>query len=286
MKRRILPVVVSLVLVVTVAVVPSSKAGSSAVPTQFAYMFDESWQSADPTYSGFASKAEFLAEVETYIQEISAFVNRPDWYKDRTQMQAPDDEKYYVVYALFDGTSNARSVSIVLLNRIQFEHGLAGIAHETAHIICHDSDSTSIREGFACYCQDKFGKTPNPTCFGLDVNVLANMVLTTHPDSFDALFPGVGLEGSFAYGSSQERFYILSDSFTTYLIDNYGVDKYMKLYESTNSPDDYQSIYGKSYDNIKADWRKLIENCPNTITQEEFTAHQIKIASENHYPMS
>jgi len=296
MNRKFLSAAISLVLVIAIAVVPSCKAGSPAsssvseTPTHFAYMSDETWASvsANMKPSSFASKADFLAEAEKNIKDISDFIGKPDWYKDYLKMQADDGETYYIQFLFTDGNSNAFGVQTIGLNQSAFETGTVAVAHEITHVVFRNYNSSSLSEGFACYCQEKFGKSPDYPGMGVGAHVYANLIYTMNSDGFEQLLPdiGLGVIREDNYGTLQSAFYAYSYSFVTYLIDAYGIEKFVQLYQSTNLQDDYLNIYGKSIDDIKTAWRDTVVNYPEPITGPEYQKHCQEVLAPYGYSSS
>ena len=245
-------------------------------PEIFTSMTDDIWNSADMEHSGFSNKDDFLTETKYYIAAISDFTSR----KDKT---------YKIEYKFTDGVSMAYSSSNVIeLKKDLFEHALAPIAHETTHIVCPNKNSTSLSEGFAEYCQDIFGKNPSPQSYGLDADAWTNYLLDSSPDSFEILFPDIGNSGikdTFIYNELRQFFYLLSSSFVKYLINSYGIDNFMLLYESDNLKNDYDNIYEKPFDDLKAEWRQYIENYSEPISAQNLQDYLYELYTSHNFPM-
>jgi hypothetical protein len=237
-------------------------------------MTDAVWNSANMEYSGFSSKDEFLARTEYYIAEISKFTSRKNrWYE--------------VEFELTDGVSNFRGNTIYLKQDL-FENDLAPIAFMITYIICPNYNSTSLSVGLAEYFQISFGKNPSIQSYGLDQDVWANYLLAHFSESFDMLFPDIGAAGiidPFVYNELRQYYYIVSGSFVKYLINNYGIDNFMQLYESNYLQNAYNNIYRKSFDDIKTEWREYIENYPDPISPEDLQAYMYEVFTARNYPI-
>lgn len=230
-------------------------------PEIFTSMPDAVWNNANIEYSGFSSKDEFLAETEYYIDAISKLTsNKAKWYDIEYRLT---DEMSYIDW---DGKD------IIYLKKDLFEHDLAPIANMTARLLCPNENSTSLHEGLISYCQDIFGKNPSIHNYGLDADAWANLLLVYYPDQFNTLFPDIGMaetKNTLSYNELRQSYCLLCSSFVKYLINTYGIDNFMLLYESDNLESDYKNICGASLDDIKTAWRQEIENYSKPISPEE-----------------
>ena len=255
---------------------------------------DVFWENVNLEYSGFSNKDEFIAEAMYYIESISEYVSRPNWFTVYKEKHG-NDYIVYIEYRLTDRSSHVESdylaylslIPNLYLNKELFEYRLAPIAHETTHIILPFYSSLSLREGLASHCQDIFG---NPSVFNCSINPhdCAGVYMRTTPDDFNKIFSVIGttdnLQESYAAGDSRKVFYILSHSFTNYLIETYGIDKFMELYDSDNLINDYEVFCGKNIEDIKSEWRGHLEYYSDSITYEELQSQISEILSLHNYP--
>lgn len=245
-------------------------------PEIFTSMPDDIWNSANIEYSGFSSKDEFLEEAKYCIAAISEFTSRKaKWYDIEYRLT---DEMSYT-----DGNGD-----IVYLKKDFFEHDLAPIVNVTARLICPNENSTSLHEGLVSYCQDMFGKNPSIHNYGLDADAWANLLLIYYPDQFDTLFPDIGtaeIKNTLSYNELRQFYCLLCSSFTKYLINNYGIDNFMLLYESDDLENDYENICGVPLDNIKTAWRQEIEKYSEPISPEELQAYLQELHISHNYPL-
>lgn len=255
-------------------------------------MTDDVWESANMENSKFLNKDEFIFEVENYIKEISKFLNGEKWF-DVYKEKHGYDYICHIEYRMTPGASHVENgymayfslIPNVYLNKDLFEHDLAPIAHETTHIIVPFYSSLSLREGLASYCQDKFGANPTVFNWGLDVHAYSKLYLMNEKEEFDKVFSVIGtadaMQNIYAQGNSREFFYNLSYSFTKYVIDTFGIDKFMKLYESEDLINDYSVVCGKSLNIIKDDWYKSLEFYSESLTFEEIQEHKLGLSAEH-----
>lgn len=254
----------------------------------------DTWNSANMENSVLKNREDFLAEAEYYIKVISEFLSKENWfevYKDKHG----DDYICNIVYRLTEGASHVEEgylayiylIPNVYLNKDLIEHDLAPIAHETTHIIAPFYSSLSLREGLACYCQDKFGKNPSVFNYGIDAHAYTNMLLIDKKEEFEKIFAVIGtadsLQNSYATGDSRSIFYILSYSFSKYLIDNYGITNFLKLYESEDLISDYTDVCGKPFDEVKIEWYKSIEFYAEPMTSEEIEIYMLELLKEHKF---
>jgi len=254
-------------------------------PAKFtARMYDNVWGSANMENSRFRTVEDFHSEIDYYINVVSEFVMKEHWFE---QYVGSPQIEFRLEHSGSRTEIWGRRV-IVYLSKIAFEHDLAPIAHEIAHVINPTRDRTaSLDEGLAGYLHTRFGQNPTVHTFGIDAHILAKVFFTYHAEEYNAIFAVLGTRDSrqdrYLSGDLflRQVFYVLSESFATYLIDFYGIEEFMKLHASRdNLLDDYNDLYGKSYEEIKLEWQSVVESSPS-MTLEGYNNH-LDVLFERH----
>lgn len=218
--------------------------------SRYAKVSSHEWQIFDRGSNRFASPREFLEEVDCYVEVISEYLG--------LSLPPTDDVRLLVEFRSTQDKS-ACDGWIIYLNLDAFIHGIPPIAHELTHYLAL-SDSSSLSEGLAELIQAKFSKNPPSSVdrrykdiYGLSKEFLRG---TEYDLEYIAK---IGLPAR-EYPEEEElnRFYILSHSFTRYLIDQYGVEKYMQVYKSKRILAGYEEVYGRNLDQLKGDWLEFI----------------------------
>ncbi len=209
----------------------------------------------------FQSPKDFLREVDYYVEVISKYLNRPHWKKfydtDKIQFEYTANGPSHVD----GGYYNFRDPKARIFFNFSFKYDSAAIAHEITHIITPDQASLSLREGLACFIQDKFGKNVSIFNFGAPIHQMAKEFVNENQMSVIQWIGEEGIPHNLdVTGSDRIPFYILSHSFATYLIDNYGIEKYMNIYNSAEFYNSYKREYGKELSELKKQWLKFLEN--------------------------
>jgi hypothetical protein len=105
-----------------------------------------------------------------------------------------------------------------------------------------------------------------------DVDVKA--LLVNHNFTEDVLY----LE----YGPVPEARYYGIASFSKYLIDTYGIQHYVSLYDSPNVENDINPIYGKSIEDLLQEWNSYIEKKRSFLSPYQLDSYQYEY--QNLYP--
>ena len=84
---------------------------------------------------------------------------------------------------------------------------------------------------------------------------------------------------------ANDEFHWLSYSFVKYLIDTYGIDDFMLIYNASsfNFYDSYKNIFGQSFEELKAAWRQTVEDYATPITLEDFNAYKSDLFTAHNY---
>lgn len=162
------------------------------------------------------------------------------------------------------------------------------IVHELTHSLLgygNNFDTSKgylTQEGFAGYMENRYGKQKIPVHKVMKylVNSHKNIPLYKLIDenSDDSLFrPLVINMESFAI---QWISYIHANSFVTYLIDTYGVNKFEKIYNQDHLDIKLEEVYGKNKDKLEKEWLYFIQQTQSELTYEE------KMKIDNFYNMN
>ncbi len=100
----------------------------------------------------------------------------------------------------------------------------------------------------------------NKLSYGIDIFTCSKDYIS---DDFSATISRIGTTYGNVTVANRDSFYILSNSFCRYLIDNYGMEKFMKVYKSEDVETAYSDVYNLSLEELKSSWLKYVENYDN-----------------------
>jgi hypothetical protein len=119
----------------------------------------------------------------------------------------------------------------------------ATYAHEMAHLFTWRYHSHTLREGLADYLALKIhpgaGVGPNPEGYDSSASIsqeVLDCLGTTNPPP----------RGVISDGYLRRSYYFASYQLVRYLIENGGMDAFMKLYDSENPEVEFPALYGAS----------------------------------------
>lgn len=228
-------------------------------------------------YVRFESQEEFLKEVDYYINTISKYLSKPNWLE---QYNSTDGDKIKFKYTsgvshVEGGYYHKDNPKLVVYYNNLFMLDYAPIAHEITHLIVPFYSSLSLREGLACLMQDTYGNNYSVFNFGAPIHSLAKQYTK---NDYEEVIKSIGEEGIPKINIKKNdrfSFYILSYSFTNYLIDEYGVKKFMKIYESDELETSYIKVYNKNLNQLKEDWKEFLK------TQDDYEYTCEELIEEN-----
>lgn len=216
----------------------------------------EEWDDLYLRYSGFTEVSEFLHYVDTHVDTISEFVGVNNLGNNIITFTL-DTEGYGNV----DVENNIIKYSnYYFLNTIN----KAPITREVTELLVGNSSSASLTEGLYFYIEQYVDKEI------FKKSVLQDIISRSKVDmneENEVMLQYVGLDGDFTYidkdggpylNRQMYALYIFSRSFTRYLIDEYGLDKYLELYYSEDINSQYESIYGKKLEELRELWIEYV----------------------------
>lgn len=234
--------------------------------SKYAFITKQEWESIDLSDSNYSTVNEFLLEIDSYVESIAKRLNRYNWVNKNIS-----GEKNYENLIEFKFTYSRSEASgggyfegetyvppVIKLNRDKFEQGWGEIVHELTHVIAPYTKSKSMSEGLACYIQDTTSR--NNKSFKGDVHIIVSEHLGEYKHLSECL--GNSENGSNKLYSSERMeillYYAFSDSFTHYIIEEYGIGKYLSLYESELDNDYYKTLFGIGRDELIQDWKEFV----------------------------
>ncbi len=75
---------------------------------------------------------------------------------------------------------------------------------------------------------------------------------------------------------SSARSYTTAGSFSRFLIDSHGAERYRALYRAGGRPGDFPGIYGRTLDELEADWRAFIDTVPLPAEEREIARERFR----------
>lgn len=232
------------------------------------------WDNMNHENSGFEDVEDFLLDVDYYVDAISKYINRPNW-KDVYKERHGEDFEFKINFKFTsEGPSHVKgsyNSYIYLIPEINlnplFKNNLAPIAHEITHLMTQHYSSLSLREGLASIVQDTIGKNPSVFNNGEPVIPLSKEFVTEdNIEDNEKIIETIGTVGIpknidiIKDIKTRKMFYILSYSFSKYLVDEYGIEKFMEVYESEDLYTKYEEVYGKNLEELKSHWINYVRN--------------------------
>ncbi|QSX06608.1 hypothetical protein JYG23_03890 [Sedimentibacter sp. zth1] len=231
--------------------------------SKYAKINIDDWNNAYSVKSGYKNVSHFLVSIDNYIDEIAEIIDKPNWLQLHKSKYREDYYfEPYINVRFNDNNENISTIQTYLKltiyqNRNIFDNNFLTLAHDLTNIVTDGSSSPSLTEGLAYYIQDEIGLNVTLYNYGIDIFTSSKQyIVNENKDVIDRI-------GS-AYGNvmieKRKEFYVLSNSFCRYLINEYGMDKFMQVYSTDNVENAYLNIYYKSLKELKSDWLGFIED--------------------------
>lgn len=228
--------------------------------SKFAKISKDDWDDLYTSNCGFSNVYHFLHYVDYYIDKIVSYTETPDWVD--LHVKKFRDDYYFnscinITYNLDENissiVSNYRELN-VSLNKLQFKDNFSTLPADLTKIVMGSSASNSITEGFSLYMQDQIGLNINKYNYGIDI--------FTYSKEFFNNNRHIVYEIGNCYNTNlcDKAYYILSNSFCSYLIEQYGLSDFLRLYRSENLNNAYKLIYNKDLIQLKIEWEAYLKN--------------------------
>ena len=241
-----------------------------AVESQWGRISTDTWKEINGIDSRFKSPKSLLEEVDYYVENISSYLNLPNWYKDNNLRKTNKIK----ISATDEGTRVSRGYVLELkINKRIFNKGYAPLAHELTHIIANGT-LLSYTEGLAYYMQEKFGRNISYINFGAPIHPLAKeFIEKSNKDFIEKV-----IKSQLDFNTIEEwrNYLILGQSFVKYLIEEYGIEKFMTFAKAVYVNQACEEVYNKSLDNVEEEWLKFLEGVePFEYTYKEWVNKKV-----------
>ncbi len=198
-----------------------------------------------------------LKVVRAYLGQAPSYSGPPyDWpmkvvidpdrfapYQLRNEIYLPEAR----VLNLFDGVEGAR---IDL-----------GIVHEVTHVLASSyarkNRDRFYDDGLAVYLQHRFGFSPNYPDFGQDLYVAVAKSAREYGDLVP-LAQAEAVRANRENSLGRKLAYLQEGAFTQFLIENYGLDDYIAIYQGADPKD----VTGSTFAELEAAWAEIIHATP------------------------
>lgn len=203
---------------------------------------------------------EVVARTEQAIRRVTAWLEQSESYSG-----APSKQKMRVLIDPEQATPTQMRTTIYVpevrvrtaLEAGDLSSGDFGIVHEVTHVLAvsayRKERNRFYDDGLAVFLQQKFGPENNYPVRGTDIHVAVAKLA----DSYGELIPLADADQARRESGDRRRLgYLQLGSFTQYLVENYGVDAYMRIYDGG----DFESITGLTKQAAEQRWRELIQS--------------------------
>ena len=136
-----------------------------------------------------------------------------------------------------------------------------GIVHEVTHVLAasyaRKQRDRFYDDGLAVYLQHRFGLTPNYPDFGHDLYVAVAKSAREYGDLVP-LAEAEAVRANRKDSAGRKLAYLREGAFTQFLIENYGLDDYISIYQGA----DPKEVTGSTFAELEAAWAEMIRVTP------------------------
>ncbi len=201
----------------------------------------------------FQHPQEFLDVADNYIEEISVYLGREDWFFNLYHEKV----EFIATAAL---PSQPTASHIIALNRHRFGLDNAPVAREITSLIVRSYNSYTLKIGLSAAMQDRFGTNIAPYNRGQDPHFLAGQYTDQEQYLQEVGAPGWPHQLDLYYpGGDREGLFILSQSFVEFLLEEFGVEVFMQVYEASDLEAAYREVMGLSGEELRDRWLEEIK---------------------------
>lgn len=205
---------------------------------------------AERAEAGFTIVRAFLAQAQTYSGEP---------YSEPIEIFIDPDR--FAPYQRGATISLPQSRVLNIYNKNTEDRTDIGLVHEITHVLAASFNRSNrdrfYDDGLAVYLQHRFGVEPNYPNFGQDLYTATVKIAARH-EGFIPLSETEATRRASETRTGRQLAYLQEGAFTQFLIENYGLNAYFRIYQGEN----LKRVTGKSLNVLETDWLKVLKAIP------------------------
>lgn len=236
--------------------------------SKYIKLAEKTWEEINTENCQYEDAKDLLSDMDYYIETISKTIDMQNWIElHRTKYRS---DYYFNPYTELSFIENSEGLSYsdsylklrIKLHKQNFENDYSTIVGELVNIITGKSVSSSLTEGLSLYFQDELGNNVTRYNYGIDIHTIAKQYIT---NDYNNIFKRIGTTHGNVVAEKRTAYYVLSNSFCRYLIEQYGMYNFMKVYMADNTEEAYVNVYNKDIDELKKEWLVCVKNYDDII---------------------
>ena len=242
--------------ILTVAITEPSHANGEVVRDDFSVYYGANVPDAGGELVADRVEAA-LKVVRAYLAQAPSYSGPPyDW-----PMKVVIDPDRFGPYQRRNEIYLPESRVLNILNGVEDVRVDLGIVHEVTHVLAasyaRKNRDRFYDDGLAVYLQHRFGFTPNYPDFGQDLYIAVGKSAADYGDLVP-LSEAESVRANAENSVGRKLAYLQEGAFTQFLIENYGLDDYIAIYQGANPTE----VTGHTFEELESAWAKMIRAMP------------------------
>ena len=228
---------------------------------------------------GYYDACEFLSYCGECIKYVSDRTGKTEWMNELTNIS--EEGKAIVSICAVQGISSRTkfpegNVFLNMRNKLNKKDLESVVAHELTHLVMGENSEGTLSEGFATYMEYVEFGDGNFEFHGININVLLQNFY--FDDEYKDLTKdileviGAAYDPSIKHKEHGWTFYLYAGSYIYYLVNNYGMEAVVGIYDEGGSDASYESFTGKDMLTIKSEWLKDLQQYDGEMSSDEIIA--------------
>ncbi|QSX06360.1 hypothetical protein JYG23_02555 [Sedimentibacter sp. zth1] len=216
----------------------------------------EEWDDLYLKYSGYNEVSEFLHYFDRHVCEINKIL-KTDLLNNKKILFTLDSKGY--------GYTDTQNLVICYSKGcFLFDVKKASFINELLSIMVAPSKSDTLTYGLYYYLEQKVNLVLRVNA--VEADIICQSKINLNEENQEMLkfigtsvsIPKIKDDGTKYLDRQIYSTYQFGKSFARYLIDTYGLEKYIELYKSEDIESSYEKLFNKSLDDIKVEWIEYI----------------------------
>ncbi len=264
---------------------------------------DDFWGIYDFSTGPYNSRDEFEVSLYTYIEEVESTLNKEGW---KDQYALSGIEHIFVKLIIKPNLGKHATISepevygvnAVVFNLYVLPEVMTGeikrnpICHEMVHMVSYDviqerwAYNPELNEGLAEYVAYEIGGDLFDCTYGFDDHIAATLyasylvengiVNSEEVKSIASKLCENSIEPQFPLDTEEWNLsFSLAISFCKFIVDNYSLDDYVYLQDTTSKPEEMSIKEGRLKD-MNQEWMEYFYNIETDYTMDDMNAYMLK----------
>lgn len=233
----------------------------------------EDWNALDTLRMKYSKAADYLVYCGECIERLENRTGKHKWVQEHWDVEAGEKVSIQICMVRNVNSQVDFEKRRIYLNMNSLQNGISDIEHELTHLVMGECEEGTLSEGFATYMEYEEFSVANDIIYEMNADqVIQNLYFhEQYVEMTKEILNAIGqaYDSTIKHQRNGATFYVYAYSYVRYLVNTYGLETVVELFDASGSSEAYIQIIEKDVWEVKADWIEYLKQYQDEMTMEE-----------------